>query len=58
MKKSKSRPKHISQINRQNLINKISDAMKMKYNNFFTAANYDTKSLKEDIGKLLNTQYY
>ena len=36
----------------------ISNDMKMKYNNFFTAANYDTKSLKEDIGKLLNTQYY
>ena len=58
MKKSKSRPKNISQLNRQNLINKISDAMRMKYNNFFTAANYDTKTLKDDVGKLLTTQYY
>ena len=39
-------------------INKISDALSLKYNNFFTAANYDTKTLKEDIEKLLSTQYY
>ena len=58
MKKNKSVPRKNNQINRQNLINKISDAMSMKYNNFFTAAKYDTKTLKEDIGKLLTTQYY
>ena len=58
MKKNKSAPKKNLQLSRQNLINKISDAMTMKYNNFFTAANYDTKTLKEDIGKLLSTQYY
>ena len=58
MKKNKSAPKKNFQSNRQILINKISDAMTMKYNNFFTAANYNTKTLKEDIGKLLSTQYY
>ena len=57
MKRGKNKSKSINQANRQNLINKISDAMQMKYNNFFTAANYDTKTLKEDIGKLLSTQY-
>ena len=31
--------------------------MNMKYSNFFTCANYDTKTLKEDIGRLLSTQY-
>ena len=58
MKKNKSAAKKNSIMDRQNLINKISDALSMKYNNFFTAAKYDTKTLKEDIGKLLSTQYY
>ena len=58
MKKNRSTPKNYFIKNRANLINKISDAMSMKYNNFFTAANYGTKALKEDIDKLLTTQYY
>ena len=44
--------------NRQNLVNKMSDALSIKYSNFFQAANYDTQTLKDDIGKLLSTQYY
>ena len=57
MRRNKSLSKNNLKDNRQNLINKISDAMNMKYSNFFTCANYDTKTLKEDIGKLLSTQY-
>ena len=57
MRRNKSLSKNNLKTNRQNLINKISDAMNMKYSNFFTCANYDTKTLKEDIGRLLSTQY-
>ena len=57
MKRNKSLSKNNLKGNRQSLINKISDAMNMKYSNFFTCANYDTKTLKEDIGRLLSTQY-
>ena len=58
MRKNKSSTKINSKVNKQNLINKISDAMSMKYHNFFLAANYDNQTLKNDIDKLLNTQYY
>ena len=58
MKKNKSLSKNNYPQNRQNLINKISDALSLKYNNFFTAAKYDNKALKEDVSKLLTTQYY
>ena len=58
MRKNKSTPKNDFLVNRQNLINKISDALSIKYGNFFTVAKYDTKTLKEDIGKLISTQYY
>ena len=58
MKKNKNSSKNNFVQNRQSLINKISDALSLKYNNFFTAANYDTQTLKEDIGRLLSTQYY
>ena len=58
MKKNKNSSKNNFVQNRQSLINKISDALSLKYSNFFTAANYDTQTLKEDIGKLLSTQYY
>ena len=58
MKKNKNTPKNDFIHNRQSLINKISDALSMKYSNFFAAANYDTQTLKDDIGKLLSTQYY
>ena len=57
MKKNKSIPKNNYIRNRTNLINQISDAMIMKYNNVFTVANYDNKTLKEDVGKLLSTKY-
>ena len=57
MRRNKSLSRNNLKVNRQNLINKISDAMNMKYSNFFTCANYDTKTLKEDIEKLLSTQY-
>lgn len=57
MKKSKSKTRNNSKVNRQYYINKISNAMNLKYSNFFSAAKYDLKSLKEDIGKLLSTQY-
>ena len=53
----KNRRASNKKINKQNLINKISDAMRMKYNNFFTAANYDEKTLKTDITNFMNTQY-
>ena len=56
--KNKSTSKNNFVQNRQILINKMSDALSMKYNNFFQAANYDTQTLKDDIGKLLSTQYY
>ena len=58
MRKNKTTLKSSLVLNRQKLINKISDAMRMKYNNFFTIAKYDDKSLKDDISKLLTTQYY
>jgi hypothetical protein len=58
MRKNKTTLKSSLDINRQKLINKISDAMKIKYNNFFTIAKYDDKSLKDDISKILTTQYY
>jgi len=58
MKKNRSTSKSNTKFNRQSLINKISDAMSIKYSNFFTAAKYDTKTLKEDVGRLLSTQYY
>ena len=58
MKKNKNSSKNNFVQNRQSLINKISDALSLKYSNFFTAANYDTQTLKEDIGRLLSTQYY
>jgi len=57
-KKNKSTPKANVHTNRQYLVNKISDAMRIKYSNFFTAANYDEKTLKEDIDQLITTQYY
>ena len=56
--KNKSKTRNNSTVNRQNLVNKISNAMSLKYNNFFTAAKYDIKTLKEDVDKLLTTQYY
>ena len=58
MNKNKSKTRNKSTVNRQNLVNKISDAMSLKYNNFFTAAKYDIKTLKADVDKLLTTQYY
>ena len=58
MRKNKSTSKNNYKINRQNLVNKISDAMNVKYRNFFAAAKYDSKTLKEDIDKLISTQYY
>ena len=60
MKKSKNKvpQKNNFAKNRQNLVNKMSDALSIKYSNFFQAANYDTQTLKDDIGKLLSTQYY
>ena len=58
MRRNKSLSKNNLKVNRQNLINKISDAMSIKYSNFFTAANYDNKTLKDDVAKLLTTQYY
>ena len=58
MKKNKSVSKNNYKVNRQNLVNKISDAMSIKYSNFFTAANYDNQTLKNDVDKLINTQYY
>ena len=59
MKKNRaSKPKNDFIKNRQSLINKISDALSLKYNNFFTAANYSLQALKEDVGNLLSTQYY
>ena len=58
MKKNKASSKNNFIQNRQKLINKISEALNLKYNNFFTAANYDIQTLKDDIGKLLSTQYY
>ena len=42
MKNNKTATKKNKLMNRQNLINKISDALSMKYNNFFIAAKYDT----------------
>ena len=57
-KKNKSTPKANVHTNRKYLVNKISDAMRIKYSNFFTAANYDEKTLKEDIDQLITTQYY
>ncbi len=56
--KNKSASKNNFIHERQNLINKMCNALSLKYNNFFQAANYDTKTLKEDIEKLLSTQYY
>ena len=47
-----------SLVQRKNLINKLSEAIKLKYNNVFTVANYDENSLKSDIDKLLSSQYY
>ena len=58
MKKGKNTPRNKFVQNRQSLINKMSDALSIKYSNFFAAANYDTQTLKEDIGNLLSTQYY
>ena len=58
MKRGKNTPKNKFVQNRQSLINKMSDALSIKYSNFFAAANYDTQTLKEDIGNLLSTQYY
>ena len=60
MKKNKNKVSSKNNFvkNRQNLVNKMSDALNIKYSNFFQAANYDTQSLKDDIGKLLSTQYY
>ena len=58
MKKNKNTSKNNFIQNRQMLINKMSDALSMKYSNFFSAANYDIQTLKEDIGNLLSTQYY
>ena len=58
MKKSKNGSKNNFVQNRQSLINKMSDALSIKYSNFFAAANYDTQTLKDDIGRLLSTQYY
>ena len=60
MKKNKNKVSSKNNFvkNRQNLVNKMSDALSIKYSNFFQAANYDTQSLKDDIGKLLSTQYY
>ena len=58
MKKNKSATKNIYKANRQNLVNKISNAMNLKYGSYFSAANYDKNSLKKDIDKLINTQYY
>ena len=58
MKKGKNIPRNKFVQNRQSLINKMSDALSIKYSNFFAAANYDTQTLKEDIGNLLSTQYY
>ena len=58
MKKNKSASKNNYKVNRQNLVNKITDAMSIKYSNFFTAANYDNQALKNDVDKLINTQYY
>ena len=58
MRKNKTTLKSSSDLHRQKLINKISDAMRIKYSNFFTIAKYDDKSLKDDINKLLTTQYY
>ena len=58
MRKNKTTLKSSSDLNRYKLINKISDAMRLKYSNFFTIAKYDEKSLKDDINKLLTTQYY
>ena len=60
MKKSKNKVPQKNNFlkNRQNLVNKMSDALSIKYSNFFQAANYDTQTLKDDIGKLLSTQYY
>ena len=58
MRKNKTTLKSSLGLSRQKLINKISDAMRIKYSNFFTIAKYDDKSLKDDIGKLLTTQYY
>ena len=57
MRKNKTTLKSSSDLNRYKLINKISDAMRLKYSNFFTIAKYDEKSLKDDISKLLTTQY-
>ena len=58
MKKNKSTTKNNYKVNRQNLINRISEAMNLKYGNYFSSANYDNNSLKKDIDKLINTQYY
>ena len=57
-RKNKSTPNNEFLVNRQNLINKISDAISLKYSNFFSIAKYDIKTLKEDVGRLLSTQYY
>ena len=57
MRKNKTTLKSSSDLNRYKLINKISDALRLKYSNFFTIAKYDEKSLKDDISKLLTTQY-
>jgi len=56
--KNKSSSKNNFIHERQNLINKMCNALSLKYNNYFQAANYDNKTLKEDIEKLLSTQYY
>ena len=57
MKNNKAKARNNSTKNRQYLVNKISDAMSLKYSNFFTAAKYDLKTLKDDVNKLLTTQY-
>lgn len=57
MKKNKSISISNSKYKRQHLVNKISDAMCLKYGNFFSAAKYDLKTLKEDVDKIINTQY-
>ena len=44
--------------NKAYLVNKITEAMKMKYSIVFKEAKYDEKSLHSDINKLVTTQYY
>ena len=55
--KGRSAPKLDSFAQRKNLIKKLSEAIKIKYNNVFTVAKYDDNTLKNDIDKLLSTQY-